>query len=220
MIKKYRKIPVEVEGIQFDGCNSGEILGWMYGRDGAYPNGLETLRVENSDGVTICKSGDYVIKLANGEFHRCGKAYFERNYEPCHVSMAEKTIIDKAVDVLIDMANNGDIDLYNHAEFEKKFREMMDVSDSGITTDKATPAYEWYKASERKPYVDRSCLITPECYYQSREVLIALPGNQIAIARFIVEQSGDCFFGSDEGYSWPVGIVSHWANLPSCPESV
>lgn len=39
---------------------------------------------------------------------------------------ADETFLDKAVDVLIDMSNEGKIDLHNHEEFEQNFRKAME----------------------------------------------------------------------------------------------
>lgn len=39
---------------------------------------------------------------------------------------ADETFLNKAVDVLIDMSNEGKIDLHNHEEFEQNFRKAME----------------------------------------------------------------------------------------------
>lgn len=40
--------------------------------------------------------------------------------------MADETFLDKAIDVLIEMSNEGKIELHNHEEFEKNFRKAME----------------------------------------------------------------------------------------------
>lgn len=42
------------------------------------------------------------------------------------IRWADETFLNKAVDVLIDMSNEGKIDLYNHEEFEQNFRKAME----------------------------------------------------------------------------------------------
>lgn len=40
---------------------------------------------------------------------------------------ADKTMIEKAIDILIDLSNDGClIDIHNHEEFEKQFRKRME----------------------------------------------------------------------------------------------
>lgn len=40
---------------------------------------------------------------------------------------ADKTMIEKAIDILIDLSNDGYlIDIHNHEEFEKQFRKAME----------------------------------------------------------------------------------------------
>lgn len=40
---------------------------------------------------------------------------------------ADETMIEKAIDILIDMSNDGYlIDIHNHEEFEKQFKKIME----------------------------------------------------------------------------------------------
>lgn len=43
------------------------------------------------------------------------------------IEWADRTMIKKAIDILIDLSNDGClIDIHNHEEFEKQFRKKME----------------------------------------------------------------------------------------------
>ena len=76
---KYRKKPVEVEAIHYDGFHTGELNDFC----GEYffepVGGNPFIRTLEGD-MTISK-GDYVIKGVNGEFYPCKPDIFEKTYE-------------------------------------------------------------------------------------------------------------------------------------------
>ena len=81
-IKKFRKKPVEIEAIQFNGWNFGEITDWMLGITGIYPSCYkETMVIETLEGNMTANVGDYIIKGVQGEFYPCKPAIFEQTYE-------------------------------------------------------------------------------------------------------------------------------------------
>ena len=82
MIKKYVKKPVQIEAIQFDGWNFGDIYDWMFGVKGFYPDCREeTMTIKTLEGVMTASVGDYIIKGVNGEFYPCKPDIFEKTYE-------------------------------------------------------------------------------------------------------------------------------------------
>lgn len=85
--KMYRKKPVTIEAIKFDGKNGLEILDWIFQSDSAKRIGLEqlskneTLTIETLEGNMTASKGDYIIKGVKGEFYPCKPDIFEQTYE-------------------------------------------------------------------------------------------------------------------------------------------
>lgn len=82
-MKKYKKKPVIIEAIQFNGWNFGEIYDWMRGAsNGIYPSMYEeTMVIKTLEGDMTASVGDYIIKGVNGEFYPCKPDIFEQTYE-------------------------------------------------------------------------------------------------------------------------------------------
>jgi len=82
---KYRKKPVVVEAIKFDGSNFEEISLWSNGA--AYIRGLylqstdREMEIQTPEGDMRAKFGDYIIKGVKGEFYPCKPDIFELTYE-------------------------------------------------------------------------------------------------------------------------------------------
>ena len=89
---KYRKKPVVIEAIQWDGLNFNDILKFT----GSGNIKLEEIRKPDADmripgsyvltirtleGVMEASKGDYIIKGVNGEFYPCKPDIFEKTYE-------------------------------------------------------------------------------------------------------------------------------------------
>lgn len=74
---KYRKKPVIIEAIKWDGSNILEI------REFAYPcvRYQKHLFIETLEGRMRADIGDYIIKGVNGEFYPCKPDVFEKTYE-------------------------------------------------------------------------------------------------------------------------------------------
>lgn len=86
---KYRKKPVVIEAVRFNGSSTdiGAIQNWMDGGEcPCYPRvstcDLRTLEIETLEGTMTAKPGDYIIKGVNGEFYPCKPDIFEATYEP------------------------------------------------------------------------------------------------------------------------------------------
>ena len=81
-MKKYRKKPVEIEAIQFNGWNFGEINDLMYNYSGIYPSCFkETMIIKTLEGDMTASVNDFIIKGVNGEFYPCKPDIFEKTYE-------------------------------------------------------------------------------------------------------------------------------------------
>lgn len=78
-MKKYRKKPVVIEALQFDGENLEECLKFCYT---AYKSPVQDFMViQTLEGTMECRKGDYIIKGIKGEFYPCKPDIFERTYE-------------------------------------------------------------------------------------------------------------------------------------------
>ncbi len=87
---KYRKKPVVIEAIQFNGRNSADIHEFC-GDKVREPVGKDYLEIETLEGVHIASPGDYIIKGIKGEFYPCKPDIFELTYEKVEEDYAEQT---------------------------------------------------------------------------------------------------------------------------------
>lgn len=78
MIKKYRKKPVTIEAIQWNGGNLSEIRDFM--RSTVEAHGL-VLIIPTLEGDMYASLNDYIIKGVNGEFYPCKPYIFAKTYE-------------------------------------------------------------------------------------------------------------------------------------------
>lgn len=76
---KYRKKPVIVEAIRFDGYNYKQCEKFI-GKDN-YDNKLKYPNVKTLEGTMKVSKGDYIIKGVKGEFYPCKPDIFEMTYE-------------------------------------------------------------------------------------------------------------------------------------------
>ena len=88
---KYRKKPVEIEAVQWDGTayswNEIREMGledWKPGEIGS-----DTFAIETLEGDHLCRKGDYVIKGVKGEFYPCKPDSFKMTYEPVEIEVKE-----------------------------------------------------------------------------------------------------------------------------------
>ena len=88
---KYRKKPVTIEAIQWDGLNLHEIIefvgddliyeindtAWQVGKDRPHVN----MTIKTLEGDHKVSKGDYIIKGVAGEFYPCKPDIFAQTYE-------------------------------------------------------------------------------------------------------------------------------------------
>lgn len=74
---KYRKKPIIVDAIQWNGENTKEIINFV-GEVDEVNSGLLIFTLE---GVMTASVGDYIIRGINGEFYPCKPDIFEKTYE-------------------------------------------------------------------------------------------------------------------------------------------
>ena len=80
-MSKYRKKPVEIEAVKFDGTD--ESVEWLLPqlKSGEICKDCNKLYIKTLEGVMEAKVGDYVIKGVNGEFYPCKPDIFGKTYE-------------------------------------------------------------------------------------------------------------------------------------------
>lgn len=84
MILNYRKKPVIIEAIQFEGTEASnrEIVNWMLGKTAVFiDKDYSTLKIPTLEGVMVASKGDYIIRGIKGEFYPCKPDIFEQTYE-------------------------------------------------------------------------------------------------------------------------------------------
>lgn len=77
---KFRKKPIVVDAIQFNGENYEEIE--KFTDNAAFKNTtLEILYINTLEGTMRINDNDWVIKGVNGEFYPCKPDIFEKTYD-------------------------------------------------------------------------------------------------------------------------------------------
>jgi len=91
MMQKFRKKPVVIEAIQWEGDNLRQIIDftglhqsankwtWQEYEQVVKRDGLKIFTLEGKMNADI---GDFIIKGVNGEFYPCKPDIFEKTYEP------------------------------------------------------------------------------------------------------------------------------------------
>lgn len=80
MIKKYRKKPLVIEAIYYDGKNIKEVTEFA---SASLPERLSddcVIFIKTLEGLMELKTNNYLIKGIKGEFYPCAKDIFETTY--------------------------------------------------------------------------------------------------------------------------------------------
>ncbi len=87
---KFRKKPVVIEAVQWNGKNFDEAMNFMqefHGSKFNYENAEEAaykcgkISIRTLEGIMTCNKMDWIIKGVNGEFYPCKPDIFEKTYE-------------------------------------------------------------------------------------------------------------------------------------------
>lgn len=81
---RFRKKPVEIEAVKFDGWNWAECYQFMSDEVLLFPQILEEreyIKIETLEGTMTASRGDWIIKGVNGEFYPCKPDIFAKTYE-------------------------------------------------------------------------------------------------------------------------------------------
>lgn len=87
-VVKFRKKPVVIDAVQFDGSSTqaGAIRTWIEGGEYIEPTigtrDIRPLSIETLEGTMTASPGDWIIKGVKGEFSPCRSDIFEATYEP------------------------------------------------------------------------------------------------------------------------------------------
>lgn len=103
-------------------------------------------------------------------------------------------------------------------ETECRGIDSMKGFEAGALWADANPVRSWIRTKDRLPeateFKDRYMNVT-----QSRDVLIDLPGGAITIARLVCQDGKpiqwECF-----DYTYPLGLILHWMELPAYPKYI
>jgi hypothetical protein len=77
---KYRKKPIVIEAVQWNGTWNDEMAEFAKGKFSFEEYGV--LYVKTLEGTMVANKGDWIIKGIKGEFYPCAKEIFEQIYEP------------------------------------------------------------------------------------------------------------------------------------------
>ena len=83
---KYRKKPIIIEAMLFNGQNYPKVVAWIEGFTGhpemaTSPAGTLDLIIPTLEGDHIASPGDWIIRGVKGEFYPCKPDIFEATYE-------------------------------------------------------------------------------------------------------------------------------------------
>lgn len=83
MIKKFRKKPVVIQAVLYDGSEQAwnAIIEMGCTETQQDVDQLHDFHIKTLEGLMLCKKGDYVIKGIKGEFYPCKPDIFEATYE-------------------------------------------------------------------------------------------------------------------------------------------
>ena len=81
--KKYRKKPVIIEAMQFDGSDSSGygILRWVGAGSRTWERDNHHIMIPTLEGIMRADVGDYIIKGIQGEFYPCKPDIFAASYD-------------------------------------------------------------------------------------------------------------------------------------------
>ncbi len=93
--QRFRKKPVVIEAVQFDGLNTEEVLDWIEPNFADSPaedvggtvidpavSELSYFTIETLEGTMRAEPGDWIIKGVKGEFYPCKPDIFAETYDP------------------------------------------------------------------------------------------------------------------------------------------
>ena len=80
-VTKFRKKPVIIEAIQYNGNNGLRLLEWMHGTECEEDMLGDYVEIHTLEGTMRADKGDWIIKGIKGEFYPCKPDIFIATYE-------------------------------------------------------------------------------------------------------------------------------------------
>lgn len=81
IIKSYRKKPVVIQAVQWDGVNAAGVRTFMSTSDRDCTFTRDRLIIHTHEGAMEAQPGDYIIRGVKGEFYPCKPDIFTATYE-------------------------------------------------------------------------------------------------------------------------------------------
>jgi hypothetical protein len=82
---KYRKKPIVIDAMRFDGDNYNAVFAWIDEQDDPPPVSTDAehggIAIETLEGVMVANKGDWIIRGVKGEIYPCKPDIFEMTYE-------------------------------------------------------------------------------------------------------------------------------------------
>ena len=79
--RKYRKKPVVIEAMRYDGRNIVEVAEWLRGHGVKIGWSGDTIAIPTLEGRIYASPDDYIIRGIQGEFYPCKPHIFRETYE-------------------------------------------------------------------------------------------------------------------------------------------
>lgn len=79
-VNVYRKVPIKIRAIKWDGTNFGKVALFCNKIVQAGTN-KDTLLIDTPERAIVASIGDYIIQGVNGEYYPCKPDIFKRTYE-------------------------------------------------------------------------------------------------------------------------------------------
>ena len=86
---KYRKKPIVIEAVRWDGNKISEVTEWTKEALAKSPSQIgsffrmgHSVSIHTLEGTMMASPGDYIIRGVNGELYPCKPDIFEKSYEP------------------------------------------------------------------------------------------------------------------------------------------
>ena len=80
MVGKYKKKPVVIEALKWDGKNIDEVKKFCSMVRAVSKSG-KLLYIDTLEGIITAREGDFIIKGVNGEFYPCKPDIFLKTYD-------------------------------------------------------------------------------------------------------------------------------------------
>lgn len=84
---KFKKKPVVIEAVNWNGDNILEVMAFMHPVEPIYmgkqfSNADELIGIETLEGLMVARKGDWIIRGVKGELYPCQPDIFDMTYDP------------------------------------------------------------------------------------------------------------------------------------------